>query len=110
MATSITGFENANLSEVMKKSLIDAFIASGHSQHSGRAETVWAIQEYCREAKVPFRIEVARFEGRPVGARVVRTDKDLSVAVGKPPADWVIEVAEEWSPAKEEKSSVQQDH
>lgn len=99
MDQSVTGFPNSPLSEAARRRLADAFVEAGQSQHSGRAETVWAILEHCREAGIPYRVEVARFEDRPVGVRVVRTDWEPEASAGKVPAGWVIEVAEEWSPA-----------
>lgn len=98
MDSSVTGFPNAKLSNVVKRQLAEAFSETGQSQHSGRAETVWAILEYCREEGIPFRVEVAKFEDRPVGARVVRTDREPEASAGKVPAGWVIEIADEWNP------------
>lgn len=99
MDSSVTGFPNAKLSNAVKRRLAEAFSECGQSQHSGRAETVWAILEYCREEGIPFRVEVAKFEDRPVGARVVRTDREPEASAGKVPAGWVIEIADEWNPA-----------
>lgn len=98
MDSSVTGFPNAKLSNAAKRRLAEAFSKTGQSQHSGRAETVWAILEYCREEGIPFRVEVAKFEDRPVGARVVRTDREPEASAGKLPAGWVIEIADEWHP------------
>lgn len=98
MNLSVTGYPNATLSEAAKRRMAQRFIESGQSQHSGRAETVWAIQEYCREEGISYRVEVAKFEGRPVGTRIVRTDLDSEASAGKLPADWVIDVVEEWRP------------
>lgn len=95
---SVTGFPNSKLSDAAKRRIAEAFAESGQSQHSGRAETVWAIQEYCREEGIPYRVEVAKLEGRPVGARVVRTDREPEASAGKVPAGWVVEVAEDWHP------------
>lgn len=99
MDLSVTGFPNAKLSAAAKRRLAEHFAEAGQSQHSGRAETVWAIQEYCQKEGIPYRVEVAKFEGRPVGARVVRTDRDPEASAGKVPAGWVVEVVDDWSPA-----------
>lgn len=93
---SVTGFQNATLSAANKRRLTQAFAERGESNHSGRAETVWVIQEYCREAGIPYRVEVARFEGRPVGARVIRTDREMAAA--RAPAGWSVEIADQWAP------------
>lgn len=98
MEASVTGFPNSPLSDAAKGRLAQSFAETGQSQHSGRAETVWAILEYCREEGIPFRVEVARFEDRPVGARVVRTDREPEASAGKVPAGWVVEVVEDWHP------------
>lgn len=98
MDTSVTGFPNANLSEAAKRRIVQHFVESGQSQHSGRAETVWTILDYCREEGIPFRVEVAWFENHPVGARVVRTDREPEASAGKVPAGWSIEIADEWNP------------
>lgn len=98
MDLSVTGFQNAKLSEAARKRIVQPFAEKGQSQHSGRAETVWAILEFCRREGIPYRVEVSRFEGRPVGARVVRTDRELEALPGKVPAGWMTEVVEEWRP------------
>jgi hypothetical protein len=88
---SVTGFPNADLTDAARQQLVQDFMANGQSNHSGRGERVWALLEHCRTQGISFRVEVATFEGRPVGVRIVRTDLVPVPVSAKVPAGWSVE-------------------
>lgn len=74
---SVTGYPNRPVSASMQKTLFKSFLEKGDSFHSGRGETAWVIMDHCERNRIPYRVEVARFNGSAAGVRIARADRDL---------------------------------
>lgn len=70
------GTRGIAIGKATAREMIDRFLSSGHSTHSGAGGTLWVLLEYCQAARIAYRLRAAPGAGYYV--EVNKEDQELT--------------------------------